>query len=340
MDKEFHYYLTYLTAARAGFAFNDALTIAQACQAVDDNTHISEINPDTPQSYSNYISQTMDILRPRASRMRIYPVFHFIPGDPALLSAKRSDRRTHPLNTTPDSPLANQCFNTAAQTGDPMLVGIAAHAYADTWAHQNFVGYKHVFNGLKGIYKLLPNIGHADMLHNPDWAAHIWEDSRLIEANRTINNKNRFLDAAERLYEKFCEVLNKPSETSVRDAMRSDFYTAIGDEKWHSFNRGKSKRIQRYISLSEQPEYNALVIPDFHLDDWKKEAIDKKWQINEDGEEITTIKWKAPDKYQQTRWFRFQEAIKKYQKQTLAIYKNSVYSKLPQDLLEEIMAFK
>jgi len=35
MDKEFHYYLTYLTAARAGFPYDEALTIARSCQAVD-----------------------------------------------------------------------------------------------------------------------------------------------------------------------------------------------------------------------------------------------------------------------------------------------------------------
>ena len=120
-------------------------------------------------------------------------------------------------------------------------------------------------------------------------------------------------------------------------------YYAIIDaaySKLKYFNNYKYTFILSFGHNSRCDTILPFYIPDFNFDDWKKEAIDKKWQINEDGEEITTIKWKAPDKYQQTRWFRFQEAIKKYQKQTLAIYKNSVYSKLPQDLLEEIMAFK
>lgn len=339
MDKEFHYYLTYLIAARAGFQYDDALTIARACQAVDENTHIINVAADSDNAYSNYVSQTASLIKPRYDRMRIYPVFHFIPGDSKDPSTRRTDRQTHILNTTPDSRLANQCFDRAAETNDLMQIGIAAHAYADTWAHQNFVGYKHVFNGLKGIYKLVPSIGHADMFHSPDWPAHIWKDNRLIKAHRTINNKRRFLDAAKRLYEKFCAILSKQSDRNERNSLLSDIDFAIGDEKWYSFNRGKSKRIRRYISLSQQPEYNARTILDFKLDDWKTDAIKKYWQINEDGVEKTFVEWKSPKNYKQTKWYLFQEAVKQYQKQTLEIYFSSVYSQLAPGLQKEIMRF-
>ncbi len=341
MDKEFHYYLTYLTAARAGFPYADALTIARTCQAVDENTHIIKVSPDSESAYSNYVSQTASLFKPRAGRMRIYPVFHFIPGNPVLPSAKRSDQRTHILNTTPDSPLANRCFDEASKTNDLMQIGITSHSYADTWAHQNFVGYKHGFNGLKGIlHKFIPNIGHADAMHDPDWPAHIWTDTRLIKANRIINNKRRFLDAAKRLYEKLCDTLNIAPDRSERDSMLSDFDTAIGHEKSNSGNRGKANRIKKYVSLSMQPEYNARTIPDFTLDDWQDDAVDITRQpINEDGVEETTIEWKSAQNYKRTKWFLFQEAIKKYQKHTLEIYQNSVYKQLSPDLLAEIMRF-
>ena len=37
MDIEFHYYMTYLIAARAGFSPGEAAIVAQSAQEVDDN---------------------------------------------------------------------------------------------------------------------------------------------------------------------------------------------------------------------------------------------------------------------------------------------------------------
>jgi len=93
--------------------------------------------------------------------------------------------------------------------------------------------------------------------------------------------------------------------------------------------------------LSTHPECNARTLTDFHLDDWKKDAIDITRQpINEEGVEETAIEWKSIQNYKQTKWFLFQEAIKKYQKHTLKIYQNSVYRQLSPDLQAEIMVFK
>ena len=44
MDKELHYYMTYLIAAKAGFGLTDARDIAYASQYVDDNGMIFEIS--------------------------------------------------------------------------------------------------------------------------------------------------------------------------------------------------------------------------------------------------------------------------------------------------------
>ncbi len=65
MDIEFHYYITYLIAAKAGFGFDDAYKIAYASQYVDDNDMILEIDKGKGSAYRNYISQTMNILKPK-----------------------------------------------------------------------------------------------------------------------------------------------------------------------------------------------------------------------------------------------------------------------------------
>ena len=107
MDIEFHYYMTFLIAAKAGFGPEDARIIAYSSQYVDDNDLIFEISKDKAQYYRNYISQTMNILKPKSKLFRIYPLFHFIPGDPSFPGAYRRDGNLHWLNTTPDSKNAN-----------------------------------------------------------------------------------------------------------------------------------------------------------------------------------------------------------------------------------------
>ena len=105
MDIEFHYYMTYLTAARAGFAPSDAEIIAYSSQYVDDNSQVLHIERGKPTAYHNYITQTLNILKPKHELMRIYPIFHFIPGDPLSPTAQRKDGRQHSLNTTQHRPV-------------------------------------------------------------------------------------------------------------------------------------------------------------------------------------------------------------------------------------------
>jgi len=91
MDAEFHYHITWLIAARAGLPPEDVEILSTASQYTDDNDIIFEIDKDRPTAYRNYISQTMNILKPKARLIRIYPIFHFIPGDPMAESPWRRD---------------------------------------------------------------------------------------------------------------------------------------------------------------------------------------------------------------------------------------------------------
>ncbi len=231
MDSEFHYYLTYLIAARAGLPPPDALTVAWASQYTDDNTLICTVDKGLPTEYTNYISQTADILKPRRTLMRIYSLFHFIPGDPQAPTAWRKDGAMHWLNTTPDSENANLILDAALATGDRYRIGIACHAYADTWAHQNFVGYGHEFNACIGALftAVMPNIGHADALCRPDEATRRWRDPRLI--HEPIDNGARFLAAAVALYGKLARFVapDLPAEElNRRAASLRDDLTAAG----------------------------------------------------------------------------------------------------------------
>jgi hypothetical protein len=76
MNAEFHYHITWLIAARAGLPAEDTEILATSSQYTDDNSIIFEIDKDMPTAYGNYISQTMNILKPKAKLLRIYPIFH------------------------------------------------------------------------------------------------------------------------------------------------------------------------------------------------------------------------------------------------------------------------
>ena len=168
MDIEFHYYMTYLIAVRAGFTPADAGILAQSAQEIDDNHILFRVSEGTDYEFDSIISQTMDILRPRYNR-GIYPIFHFIPGDPNLPSARRKDGLGSAWVTTPNSPLANAMLDTALRSNDLYRIGASAHAYADTWAHQNFLGKDDAYNEMppdtlvervEGAVYLM-RIGHA-----------------------------------------------------------------------------------------------------------------------------------------------------------------------------------
>ncbi len=60
LDIEFHDYMTYLIAARAGFTPAEATVIAQSAQEIDDNHIPIEVSANTPYSYESVPSQTMD----------------------------------------------------------------------------------------------------------------------------------------------------------------------------------------------------------------------------------------------------------------------------------------
>ena len=323
MDIEFHYYMTYLIAAKAGFGAKDALTIATACYYVDDNDMILQIDQGMDSAYRNYISQTKNILKPRGKLFRIYPLFHFIPGDPLSPTAWRKDGKMHWLNTTPDSENGNRILNSALATENLYRIGVASHAYADTWAHQNFVGYFDDFNAMKGpLSQALPNIGHAGAGRNPDRPALVWRDKRLL--HEQVDNKTRFLDAAEHLLRKLGRHVDRTVTDPVMNEkvreLRQDLDWAIGEQDPN--NCWKEERLARYRELSETAAYGDRKLPIYDGEKWFVDAIDEKVRGLRNRSEFPLVRldpledgyfWKDRQNFKQSPWYCFQEAVKTHQ---------------------------
>ena len=125
MDIEFHYYITAILALRAGFTKDEAYVLAYSSQYTDDNTAVFKISEGTSEGakdeYSNYISQTSNILKAEKELMQIYPIFHFLPGDKEEIEsdgALRRDGKLHVLNTIPDNGNARFLEIRGCRTGD------------------------------------------------------------------------------------------------------------------------------------------------------------------------------------------------------------------------------
>lgn len=319
MDIEFHYYMTYLIATKAGYAPSEAATIAHACQYTDDNQLLYRVVGGR-EVYENYYSQTVNITRPKKDLVRVYCCFHFLPGDPDSETAVRHDGRMHRLMTTPDSANARDMLGRAISSGDLYRLGIACHVYADTWAHQNFIGIRDRVNGVEGSrLEILPCIGHAEAGHSPDRPALTWEDSRLVETR--VDNKARFLDAAGKLFTCLATSQGTSSDeiATSGEGLITDLDAAIGAEDRE--NRGGGDRIARYVALSKQQTYGGIRIPDYDKDSWGEAAL--TWTVNPRayiGQDVRLpATWRDDSGHAQSSWLQFQQAVKAHQAETLAM---------------------
>ena len=339
MDIEFHFYQTYLIAARAGFDPKTAHLIAYSAQFVDDNDTIYEVchnndpvydisNKREESHYRNYISQTKNILKPGYELVRIYPLFHFIPGDSFHPGAWRKDGAMHWLNTTPNSDNARAIMDAALKVGTPYRIGIAAHSYVDTWAHQNFVGVFDDFNSMDTVLGLVaPNVGHADAGYQPDEVRLVWEDRRLVAPR--ISNNDRFESAAQHLFWKLADHVAKERGQTKAYHVPDEL---IEDLKWatYSVKLSRSQRIDRYRALSLRDAYlhdppskrydygfSVKQLREWTLDqkdydecEWFNDAVRTRpwWEIFS-----PRCTWKHKSPYVRTHWFWFQEAVKGHQ---------------------------
>jgi len=323
MDIEYHFYITYIIALRAGFDRDTAYKIAYSSQYTDDNNRELSINKDEQDEYEVYISQTMNILKPKEELIRIHPLFHFFSGTSNEIlncSPPRRDGKLHLLNTTPGNSNAQKLIKAALKSNNPCRIGIATHTFVDTYSHQNFAGIKDEFNGMSGFLEgLIPNIGHADAKHNPDRPALKWEDDRLSSTHKIIDNKARFLAASKHLY-KLYRLHIKPKYSAKnlereQTALQKEIDSAIGayDKK----NKRKETRIKRYKRLIGDD-----LVEDYNKNAWFKLAVQRKRErvIDNITDRIShewSYHWK--ENYKKSDWYMFQEAVKAQQKKGEAI---------------------
>jgi hypothetical protein len=257
MNAEFHYYAVYYLCAAAGFPSERARTIAISSQYVDEAVYEIAID-DGRSEYVTQVTQNYAFWDEAVLR-DVYLPFHFVPGVPpgeAAWGPLRAARAASRWTVSPDGPLAKELLVAALRSGDDFRIGIALHAYADGWAHQNFSG--RLENGnVVDPDSPLPAVGHLQALRAPDDAVGSWEDPRLGPERSRVVNAERFLQAARKIY--------RYLRTSTRSRFEDEelVLDPLG-RLWKSGPRDARERIADYSV--------ELGVPPYDRSDWLSES--------------------------------------------------------------------
>jgi hypothetical protein len=149
MQIDGHHTATYVAARIAGFSFKDAEKVAYAAQYVDDATNAGIVQfAQSDYLYSRIASAhkmiDYDNFVDVENHLAWIP-FHFLPGNGSLpLGESPEGGELAKLVCRPDSHIARDMLRRAVLDKDHKRalhrLGIAMHVYADTFAHQGFVG--------------------------------------------------------------------------------------------------------------------------------------------------------------------------------------------------------
>jgi hypothetical protein len=193
----FHYYAVKLLALRGGFGETDAEIIAHSCQMVDRSLIPIRVDIEGGGEYTVEPTHHFGFWD-KKQEDEVWIPFHFFPsGNPG--GEHRNDRREDPLCVRPNAPPVKELLIEALKTRNPYRVGIAMHTYADSWAHQNFIGRNSGYNRIEN-FSPVPPVGHAQIGRNPDIWSLEWIDPRLVPEQRIVDNSVRFSQAAEKMY--------------------------------------------------------------------------------------------------------------------------------------------
>jgi hypothetical protein len=241
MQKDVHFYLTYLLAIKAGIPNEEAETIAWADQYTDD---LTEAELYGIQTQSAILGNWED----RQIQLSVLAAFHFLPG---------SDPK-YPWVTTRNNARARKLVAKASK--DPIPLGIALHGLQDTFSHEGFSGWREDVNSCFPWYYItsaLPNIGHAEMRVVPDVVNYVWTDPRN---GKRIDNKKRTMSAAivtwQSLTRKFNPTIDHAVWQNLQPQLQEAFKIECYDDRKKRFCELSGTAIDyNQVSATLKPKY-------------------------------------------------------------------------------------
>lgn len=256
MQKDFHFYVTYALARKAGIKPQVAKKIAWANQFTDELTKADLYEV---QTQCKKLGNWGD----RQIQLSVLIPFHFIPGG--------TPKSKWPWVTTENNKRAQGLVEAALKSQSTMSTGIALHGLQDTFSHQGFSGWEEENNSCYPWYYLesgLPNVGHTEMLVVPDMVDREWTDPRT---NKLIHNQQRAIRAAEETFKvlaNYCGLANqKTAWISLRPRLEAIF-------KNHNYDKRKLK----LLALSGNPKFRYNKITASMEKRWKTDFVQSATQ--------------------------------------------------------------
>ena len=243
MQKDFHFYVTYALARKAGVPEPDARIIAWADQFTDRLTTADVYGIQTQ-------CDMVDNWGDKQIQFTVLIPFHFLPGDDAAWAWK----------TIENSARSRKLVQAAVRSGDPVRIGIALHALQDTFSHQGFSGWNEAGNSCFPWYYLrssLPNVGHAEMMAIPDMVDRKWYDPRT---NEEIKNWQRAGRAARATLLPLVRFAGGTNGTALwqqlGDQLRAIFRTPDYDERKRLLRQLAGHNTIKYSEIEEELKSN------------------------------------------------------------------------------------
>lgn len=259
MQIDFHHGVTYVVARYAGFSHGEANTIAYSAQYVDDATNAGLVKFDKNIIYRRLSSAHGMIDHRNLKEINnhlVWMPFHFLPGNGGLPAGENPKGSfIEKIVCKPNSPVAQDmveaCINDQCKPYALHRLGITAHVYVDTWAHQQFAGIVHAVNGVDNLVgpapdetvpwwsqkwwtlkfwtrtwnafvalfqSAIPPIGHGQALTNPDLPFAQWSYTNGLGKKIERDNLTDFTEAADELCKVFKNYRNgkhDPSSTGL-----------------------------------------------------------------------------------------------------------------------------
>lgn len=319
MQYDMHYYGTYTMAVAAGIPQGDAETLATAAQFVDDQNFQTLVMAKTGEGVLGIATAHHPLeAGARAANLPgntddsrlVWTPFHFMPGNEGETFHER-------LVATKDSAVVNAMWDhylkpstiDAHRSHALLLVGIAAHVYADTFSHYGFSGIpsdknaiapdslaidashslkiithiKQKAEAFKALFGGAPKLGHGAVLTYPDRPYLKWSFTYADERGACVrDNPAVFLEACEALYGRFRQFAAVYYEEvpaplaqwdDIRDAVKAILETeGDADERAHC-----------WVAAMATGELTMMPAPKkYSPDDWRVQ-IDAMEQAANDG---------------------------------------------------------
>ena len=161
MQIDFHHAVTYVVSRLAGLDHEKASVVAYSAQYVDDATNSGVVHfTNSPNLYERISSahKTLDYRNwDELANHRVWIPFHFLPAnagrrDESPKGVDMLERLVCRPNSVVAQSMLEGCIRARNAPSALHRLGITMHVYADTWAHQGFVGMKHDQNHASDVY--------------------------------------------------------------------------------------------------------------------------------------------------------------------------------------------